>query len=199
MKRSRIWLIAAAALLLIWCGVALVMQQTDHLVSWPEKVTTLMEASPWLKGDAKGSRESRQPHLNLVITHLNRLDAQHKRRLREDDQAVVDKFFASLTEDEQKEYVNRTVDPYLDRLERGLKAIPEEERKRLVTRMRGDMKNLRSGTQEGDRLSEQDREFMDSMIQEDPIFFLRNASTKAKMELAPVLEDMQSRLQGLRR
>lgn len=199
MKSSRIWLIAASALALIWSVVAWVMHQTDHLVSWPEKVTALMEETPWLNGQPEGTHESRQHHLDRVITNFNRLDAAYKRRLREDSQPIVDKFFASLNEEEQKEYVNRTVDPYLDRLERGLKALSEEERKRLTTRMRGDMKNQRSAAQDGDKLSPEEREFMDSMVQEDPIFFLRHAPTKVKMELAPVLEDMLSRVQGLRR
>jgi hypothetical protein len=40
---------------------------------------------------------------------------------------------------------------------------------------------------------------MEKMIADDPILFLREAPLKTKMELAPILEDMQSRVQGLRR
>ena len=40
---------------------------------------------------------------------------------------------------------------------------------------------------------------MDELVAEDPMLFLREASVKQKIELAPVLEDMQGRVQGLRR
>lgn len=198
MKPRRIWLTVAMLLALIWSAVAVIMHQTDHLVSWPEKVITLVEEAPWLNGP-EGSPESRRLYLSQVITNLNRLDTQQRRRLREDAQESIDRFFASLNEEEQKEYVDRTVAPFLDGLDRGLKLLPAEERKRLVGRMRNDMKGLRGTSPEGDRLSDQDREFMETMIAEDPVLFLRDAPTKTKMELAPVLEDMQSRVQGMRR
>ena len=198
MKPRRIWLTVAVLLALIWGAVAVIMNQTDHLVSWPEKVITLVEEAPWLNGPA-GSSESRRLYLSQVITNLNRLDTQQRRRLREDAQESIDRFFASLNEEEQKEYVDRTVEPYFESISKGLKLIPEEERKRLVGRIRNDLKNLRGNSAEGDRLSDQDREFMEFMIAEDPILFLREAPTKVKMELAPVLEEMQSRVQGMRR
>lgn len=198
MNPRRIWLTAAGCLLLIWSAVAWVMKETDHLVSWPEKVMDLAAAAPWLDG-TEGTYEQRQQHLDRVITNLNRLDAPQKRRMREDGQEVLDRFFASLSEEEQKEYVDRTVDPYLSSLEQALKLLPEEERKRLVTRMRNDLKNLRGKSPDGERLGDQDREFMESLVAEDPVLFLREAPMKTKMELAPLLEDMQARIQGLRR
>ncbi len=198
MNPRRIWLTAAGCLLLIWSAVAWVMKETDHLVSWPEKVMDLATAAPWLDG-TESTYEQRQQHLDRVITNLNRLDAPQKRRLREDGQEVLDRFFASLSEEEQKEYVDRTVDPYLSSLEQALKLLPEEERKRLVTRMRNDLKTLRGKSPDGERLGDQDREFMESLVAEDPVLFLREAPMKTKMELAPLLEDMQARIQGLRR
>lgn len=198
MKPRRIWLTVAILLAIIWSIVAVVMNQTDHLVSWPDKVIALVEEAPWLQG-TEGTHESRQQYLDRVITNFNRLDSPQRRSLREDGQETLDKFYASLSEEEQKEYVNRTVEPYFDGISRALKLMPEEDRKRLVGRMRNEMKSLRGASKEGDRLSDQDREFMEMMIAEDPILFLREAPTKVKMELGPVLEEMQSRVQGMRR
>lgn len=198
MKRRRTWITATFLIALIWAAVAVVMHQTDHLVSWPGKVIDLVESAPWLHGEPL-SDEKRRQYLAQVIMNYQRLDIGQRKSLREDAQESLDKFFLSLAEDEQKEYVNRTIEPLFETIDKGLKAMPEEERKRIVTRMRGDMKNLRGNTKEGDRLAEQDREFMEKMIADDPMLFLRGASLKTKMELAPVLEDMQSRVQGLRR
>jgi len=198
MRLPRHWLVALALLALIWGVVAVVMQRTDELVSWPGKVLGLLEDTPWLEGGSVSESE-RRLHLHRVITNLNRLEAAQRRSLREDGQEAIDRFFASLTPEEQKEYVNRTVEPYLKTLDAGLKRLPEEERKRLVARLRGDLRNLRGNSADGERLNDQDREFLELMIDEDPVLFLREAPLKVKMELAPVLEEMQSRLQGLRR
>lgn len=198
MRLPRHWLIALALLALIWGAVAVVMQRTDELVSWPGKVLGLLEDAPWLEGGSVSESE-RRLHLHRVITNLNRLDASQRRSLREDGQEAVDRFFASLTPEEQKEYVDRTVEPYLKTLDAGLKRLPEEERKRLVARLRGDLRHLRGNSADGERLNDQDREFLELMIDEDPVLFLREAPLKVKMELAPALEEMQSRLQGFRR
>ena len=198
MSRQRIWLTAAVLLALIWTGVAVVMHETDELVSWPGKVMELLDEAPWLNG-AEVSKEARQHYLIKVVINYNRLDPGQRRDLREDAQESLNKFFASLTEDEQKEYVNRTVNPLLDTIDKGLKAMPAEERKKLVTRMRGDMRGQRGNPKEGDQPADKDREFMESMINDDPILFLREAPLKTKMEMAPQLEDMHTRVQGFRR
>lgn len=198
MPRKRIWVTAAVLLAVIWSVVAVIMHQTDDLVSWPGKVQMLVEEAPWLAGENL-SDEKRRGYLAKVITNYQRLDPGQRRSLREDGQESLDKFFASLTEDEQKEYVNRTIEPLFDAIDKGLKAMPVEDRKRIVTRMRGDVKGKRGNNKEGDRLEDQDREFMESIMEEDPILFLREASVKQKLELAPILEDMQGRVQGIRK
>lgn len=198
MPRQRIWLTAAILLAAIWSVVAVVMHETDDLVSWPGKVQALVEEAPWLAGE-KWSDEKRRGYLAKVITNYQRLDVGQRKTLREDAQDSLTKFFDSLTEAEQKEYASRTIEPLFEVIDRGLKALPVEERKRIVNRMRGDVKGIRGNDAEGDRLAEQDRQFMDDLMAEDPILFLREASVKQKIEMAPVLEDMQTRVQGLKR
>jgi len=198
MSRQRLWLTSLALLAALWSVVAVVMHETDDRVAWPGKVQELVENAPWLAGE-KLSDEKRRGYLARVITNYQRLDVGQRKSLREDAQESLDKFFESLTDEEKKEYVNRTIQPLFEVIDRGLKVMPVEDRKRLIGRMRGDMKNLRGGNAEGDRLAEQDRKFMEDLMAEDPLLFLRDASVKQKLELAPVLEDMQSRVQGLRR
>ncbi|HYF35366.1 MAG TPA: hypothetical protein VD994_08770 [Prosthecobacter sp.] len=193
MKNQRLWLTVAALLAAIWGGVAVVMHLTDDYVSWPEKVMDLMTETPWLNGK---SGQARQPYIDEVIANINRLDFQQNRRLREDGQELLNRFFDSLTPEEQKDYVNRTLERHFETISRGLKLMAPEERKRLVGRMRTDMRAFRGNAKEEDRLSKQDQEFLDVMIEEDPILFLRELPTKTKMEIAPVIEGMVSRLQG---
>ncbi len=174
------------------------MHQTDDHVAWPDKVITLMAESPWLQ---KSANASHRPHLDKVITFVNLLDLDQRRGLREDGQEVVNKFFNSLTPEEQKLYVDSTMERYFEVISRGLKLMTADERKRTIGRLRNDMKNVRGTTEEGDRLLQQDQEFLEFILAEDPILILREMPTKAKMELAPVIEGLTSRLQqpGMRR
>jgi len=202
MKRQRIWLTALGLLAFIWAITALVMHETDHLVSWPGKVIELLETAPWLSGE-KTSDEKRAQYLAIVIMNYQRLDNGQRRSLREDAQSTLDKFFESLTETEQKEYVDRTIEPLFASIDKGLKAMPMDERKRIIARMRGDMKGVRGGGTEPSKTEEKptdkDSEFMESIVADDPMLFLREAPMKTKLELAPVLEDMSARIQGIRR
>ncbi len=198
MPRQRIWLTAAVLLAIVWSIVAVVMHETDDLVSWPGKVLALVEEAPWLKGGTLGDEQRRQ-YLAQVIANYLRLDANQRRSLREDDQAVLDKFFASLSDAEKKEYVDRTIEPLFEVIDKALKVMPEEERKRIVGRFKGDVKGISGNDKQGSPAAQKDREFMESMMAEDPMMFLREAPLKTKLQLAPLLEDMQSRVQGMRR
>jgi hypothetical protein len=197
MKHQRLVLTVAALLALIWSGVAVVMYLTNDQVSWPARVIGLLEKAPWLGGE-KLSPEARLAYLNQVIRNTVLLDLDQSKHLREEAQPQIDRFFASLTPEEQKEYVNRTVERYFDVIGRGLKAMPPEERKRVVGRIRGDMRNFRSSATDADRLTKQDQELLEFVVGDDPILFLRGLPIKQKMELAPVIEEMQSRMQGRR-
>jgi len=198
MPRQRIWLTAAVLLALVWSVVAWVMHETDALVSWPGKVLELVEDAPWLNGESLGDEKRRQ-YLAQVIANYLRLDANQRRSLREDGQPALDRFFASLTDAERKEYVDRTIEPLFEVIDKALKVMPEEERKRIVGRFKGDIKGIAGTNKEGGLANPKDREWMESIMAEDPMMFLREAPLKTKLELAPLLEDMQSRVQGMRR
>jgi len=198
MPRQRIWLTAALLLAIVWSIVAVVMHQTADLVSWPGKVLDLVEEAPWLKGEMLGD-EKRCQYLATVIANYLRLDANQRRSLREDDQLALDRFFASLTDAEKKQYVDRTIEPLFEVIDKALKVMPVEERKRIVGRFKGDVKGIAGNNKEGGLANPKDREFMESMMAEDPMMFLREAPLKTKLQLAPLLEDMQSRVQGMRR
>lgn len=193
-KHQRLWLTVAALLLLIWGAVALVMHLTVDHVSWPEKVTALMDNAPWQA--AAPTSTARGAYLDEVIANVNRLDLQQTRRLREIGQPSIDRFFATLNEEEQKIYVNKTIERHFEAIERGIKLLSTDERKRMIARLRNDLKPLRANSQNESELLDQDREFYESALSEDPLFLLRTMPPKEKMQIAPAIESMLSRFQG---
>ncbi len=194
MKPRRLWLTVAGLIALIWAGVAVVMSMTDHLVSSPEKVIAMAADAPWLQGQKPGGAE-RQQYLDKVIIHLNQLDVSQRKRTREEGEDVLDKFLASLTEAEQKTYVDRTVQPHIDFIGNALKKMSDDERKRYTSRLRTDVKSVGIAPEEGSLM---EREITASMTADDVVGYLSSLSVKEKMQLASKIEDMQSRVQGFR-
>lgn len=194
MKNSKIWMLALAVLAVVWAVVAAVMHVTDSQTSSPEKVIGLMGTAPWLENASVGEK-ARHEHLEEVITKLNMLGFDERRQMREDGQEIVDRFFASLKPDEQKEFVNRTVERHFQAVMKGLNAMKPDERKQMVDRIRRDMKQQRGDGAQGRRLQEQDEEVYEEIVSKGIESYYRDASAATKMDLAPILEDFQSRMQ----
>ncbi len=193
MKRRSHWLWTLTLLAAIWSGVAVVMSLTADLVSTPAKVLELVQAAPWLENKDL-PYEQRQHYLDQVITKQNLLDFKQRRDLREEGQPMLDSFFRSLSAEEKKEYANRTTVEHLKAVSKGLQAMPAGERKQMATRIRRDMI-----ARAGDTENVPSMEEFEMMFELGLDTFLKDASADEKMRLAPVIEDMQARIQGLRR
>lgn len=197
MTGSRIWITAFAALIPLWVAVAVVRHLTEDDISSPEETIGIFAAAPWLSGGTVSGTE-RAACLENAIKNMNLLTFEQRREVREFGEDTVKKFFDSLTEDERKHYVDRTVQKAFDAVIKGFKAMAPEERKNVVTRVRRDIRANRSGEQAQKRADEDQKlfdEFIDIGIED----YLKNASTEEKMKLAPAIEDMQTRIRGIGR
>jgi|688.fasta_scaffold554816_2 hypothetical protein len=200
MSGSRLWLTVLAVLTALWSAVGVVMHLTDDYVSSPDEVLTLMNETPWLKSEGTTSKGAlRANHINAVAQSLSSLDFEQRREVRDSGGELPDRFFASLNADEKKSYVDRTVQKHLDAVIKGFNAMSPDERKNIVGRMRRDVRGIRGNSKDAEKMIEEDQkglsEFLDLGIEE----YLKSASTEEKMRLAPLIEDMLSRLQGFRR
>lgn len=191
---SRQWLLAAGLLVVIWSGVAVVMRLTEDAVSSPEKVLELIQEPEW---KSLGQTE-RRDRLGTVIMNLNRLTFDQRGDLRDEESGALERFVESLSDDEKKRFVDETVAPRFEAIIKGLDAMPEEERERFIARLRKDFKERPPpGMPEEFRMADEAtfREVMDKDLRSG----FRDASTTEKLKLAPVLEDIQRRLQGFGR
>ena len=200
MSGSRLWLTVLAVLTALWSAVAVVMRLTDPYVSSPSEVLTLMSQTPWLQtAGADATGPSRATHIASVAQSLSSLDFEQRREVRDSGGDLPNRFFQSLTTDEKKTYVDVTVQKHLDAVIKGFNAMSPDERKGMVNRVRRDVRGIRGGDKDAEKMIEEDQkgldEFLDIGIEE----YLRSASTEEKMRLAPLIEDMLSRLQGFRR
>lgn len=197
MNLQRFWLQIAAFLVLVWGAVAVVMMATEDSVFSPEKTLALMESAPWFENEDLG-HEQRQQHLDKVITSVIKLDFNQRANMREDGQEVMDRFNKSLTDEEKGEYISRTVEENFKAVMKGIEKLPAEERRRIIGGIYRDMKKKAANKPEMQMLLGEDPAAFERNFTKDMGFFFKEAPLSAKLEMAPMFEGMQARMQGLR-
>lgn len=198
MNLQRFWFQIAAFLILVWGVLGVVMWATEDSVFTPEKTLVLMEQSPWLEDEHLG-HEQRMQHLDKIITSVVKLDFAQRNTLREDGQETLDRFFKSLTEEERREYVGRIVEENFKAVMRGIDKLPAEERRRIIGGIHREVKKKTATSPELQLLFDQDTASFEKNFNQEMTFFFKEAPPSAKIEMAPMLEGLQARMQGMRR
>ena len=198
MNLQRFWFQIAAFLLLVWGVLGVVMWATEDSVFTPEKTLALMEHAPWFEDDSLG-HEQRMQYVDKVITSVIKLDFAQRNIMREDGQETMERFFKSLTDEEKSEYIGRTVEENFKAVMRGIDKLPPEERRRVIGSIHREMKKKTASNPEMQLLLDQDTQGFEKNFNKEMTFFFKEAPLSAKIEMAPMLEGMQARMQGMRR
>lgn len=197
---QRALLVTLAALLVIWGAVAAVMSATSKHTSTPERVLGLMAGAPWVVDEnAIVGDEARRQRLDETIDHLNRLDFDQRRRMREDGQDISDRFFRSLTKEEKGYFLEQTVEQHFKSVMKAFNAMSPEERRKVVDRARADLRRNEGDGRGMDRMQEEDPQVFEKMVEKGLGAYYEEASAETKMDLAPLLEEMQQRLRSMPR
>jgi len=197
MPLQRFWFQIAAFLVLVWAGVGLVMWVTEDSVFSPEKTLALMQDAPWFK-DEDVAAKPRKTYLDKVISSVIRLDFSQRSSMREDGLETMDRFFKSLTDEEKGEYVNRTVEENFKAVMKGLEKLPAEDRRRIIGGIQREMKKKAGKNPEMQMLLDQEPASFEKSFTKDMGLFFKEAPLSMKLEMAPMLEAMQGRMQGMR-
>lgn len=197
MNLQRFWLQVAAFLILVWGAVAAVMWVTEDSVFSPEKTLALMAVAPWLENENLGAKQ-RGEHLDKVITSVVKLDLNQRNTLREDGQETMDRFFDSLTDEEKSDYVGRTVAESFNIVMKGIDKLPADDRRRIIGGIFRDMKKRAADSPEMQLMLGDDPAAFEKNFAKDMELFFKEAPLSAKMKMAPMLEGMQARMQGMR-
>ena len=188
-------LFALSSLVLIWAAVGAVMRATGKHTSTPEKVNALMATAPWLEGPP-ASDEARKQYLADIIANVNRLDFDQRRSMREDGRDVGQRFFDSLTKEERARFLEQTVEQHFKSVMKAFNQMPREERQRLVKQSMADMNRNQPEGRNMDRLKQNDEQVFDKVVEKGLGAYYEDANAETKMDLAPLMEQMQQRLRG---
>jgi hypothetical protein len=197
MQLQRFWLQIAAFLVLVWAGVAVVMWVTEDSVFSPAKTLALMENAPWYANENLADAP-RKAYFDKVLASILKLNFNQRADMREDGLETMDRYFKSLTDEEKNQYIGRTVEENFKAVMKGLEKLPAEERRRIIGGIQREMKKKASKNPEMQLILDQSPADFEKSFTKDAGLFFKEAPLAMKLEMAPMFETMQGRMQGMR-
>lgn len=157
----------------------------------PERLLAYVETHS-IEGKSPGERAK---VIKKTAEQLNGLSYDERREVRFSRR--LDSFFRSLNPDEQTHFIDLTVPQGFKQMMDALNKMDREKRKRFVERTLNDMKKQEDMSDEARQQFLDDRNTQ-KIIDQGLKSFYSEASAETKMDVAPILEQMQHNLQGFR-
>jgi hypothetical protein len=184
------WIKLVVALLAIWAVVGGVIYFARGAKPTPESVMRYLAEHPV----EKASSQERGKMLEKLAGQLNQLAYEERREVRMSKK--LDGFFRALTPEEQTSFLDLTLPTGFKQMMEALNKMAPEKRKKFVSKALEDMKK-----REGDEIPEEQRKLDangQKIIDQGFRSFYSEASAETKMDVAPLIEQLQKNLQGAR-
>ena len=196
---------AGVALAVLWCVVLAVAKIAGDQRVTPESVLEFAKDNildpPPENGEPEDA-EARREVIREYADRVNRLSWKQRRELREmgdDNDRPGRKFFENLTKSEQHYAIELTVDAHFKSVMEAFNEMETGERKKLIVKITKDMRANDQGRRDLERLEKEDEEILDKVINSGMRAYYQEADADVKLDLAPLMEEMQGRMQRLRR
>lgn len=192
MSNARHWLWLALVLGGIWVIASVALRGIREQKPTAEKLLALAGSRDLdsLHGTERGR------HLDALAEGLNRLPFEERQKLRE--QRALERVFRQMLPEEQGRFLDRTLPTGFREVMEAFNKMTPEERRRHVERALRDMRARLGEIDPADaeeRLSdEQTQKIIDEGLQS----YYRDSTAETKMDLAPLIEEIQAQLQGFR-
>ena len=191
---------ALLVLAAIWAVAFGVMWAAGYWEVTPEKISASIKEHP-LK-DASGLARIEDPaeaslrleFINEIASQVQKLNHEQRRQLRQD--AAAQQFYRNLADDEKAHFVKATLPSGFEEFMKALNAMDKEERRKFVEKSIVEMEE-NNDDEEFDRLKRQDPKLMETLINEGLKAYYSEASAGTKLDLAPLMEEMQRRAQAM--
>ena len=183
-----IWIKAAASLAAIWLVAGTIMMWARNAKPSPQSVAQFIDTNP-LEGRAP---EERRKVIDTVAEQISRLDHEERRETRIEKRPEA--FFKKLTPDERSYFIDQTVPAGFKQMLEAINKMTPEKRVRFVAKAISDMQRQREegGIAPPDLSDPNVQKIMSAGLKA----FYSEASPETKMDLAPLLEEMQRNLTG---
>ncbi len=184
-----LWIKAALALVAVWLVVMGVSWWARNSKPSPESIARYIDTHS-LEGRSPAERRK---IIDSLADQMNRLGYEERRETRLEKRP--DKFFQFLTPEEQSYFIDRTVPAGFKQMMEAFNNMPPEKRKKFVERALEDMRKGRDegGDQPPPNLDDPN---VQKIVNTGLKSFFSEASAETKMDLAPLIEEMQKNLGG---
>jgi hypothetical protein len=182
-----LWIKAALALVAVWlvAGGAIFLARSAKVT--PASFTQHLETLR-LEGKAASAREK---EIDKVADQLNRLTYEERREVRMSRK--IDGFFRTLTPDEQVRFLDRTLPTGFKQMMDALNKMERPKRQQFVSRT---LKEIRERDGEERERAPEEEAAARKIIDQGFKSFYSEASAETKLDVAPLIEEMQKNLQG---
>ena len=201
MRRKRVLLQAAVALLLLWGAVTAVRAFAASKQVTASKVTAAVNEAAFEDWSAQTSppdaakTKQRDGKLRGIAGLVNRLDFAEREKNRED--RATERLFRRLSPSEKKLFIDLTVRESMGKFMEAIDQLPPEKRKEFVERGLREIESGKTG-EDMARAQELGQELLETITSEGMRAYFEKASADTKLDLAPLMESMNEVMQGLR-
>src|SRR6478609_4636447 len=178
---NSLWIKALAALAAIWLLAGGVILWAKASKPTPAKLEQYVNSNP-LDGKSAADRARTIGRVADQLNGLSYEDRQHMRMGRR-----LDSFFRSLSPDEQGQFLDRTLPTGFKQMMEAFNKMEPEKRKKFVKKALSDMER---DAERGEQ-PPVDEEVMQKMVEQGLRSYYSDASSEVKMDLAPLIEQMQ--------
>ncbi|NNE91926.1 MAG: hypothetical protein HKN23_09795 [Verrucomicrobiales bacterium] len=158
----------------------------------PEKVKTFVEGNPLSEIE---DPEERKRLIGDLADMLNQLEPDELTQLVDPGERTEnrrrDLFLDDMTEEEQWYFMEKRMGRAFDQMMAVFNDMDPEDRKRIVERTLRDMERRGDNEDARQRMLDEDPELADKIVNEGLRAYYQKASAETKLDLAPLLEEMQ--------
>jgi hypothetical protein len=187
-----IWIKAALLLLAIWLVAGGAMWWSKTNKPTPEALAAYVDS---VKIDGKSAAQ-REKEMEKISKQFNTLTFEQRREVRMTRK--LDKFFRQLNPDEQNRFLDLTMPEHFKQMMEALNKMSPNDRKRFVNRALKDLQEQENEIPEGSREKFDQDKHAQRIVEQGLKSFYSEASAATKLDLAPLIEQFQHNLQGLR-
>lgn len=183
-----------AALLTLWGIAYAIVGWAGSVRPTPEKVVAYIDANPI---EGTDDPEKRKEVIATLATMLNELEPSEVRLLEENRENDPRRnFFQQLNPEEQFYFLEKRVGRAFQQMMLSFNEMDREERKKIVERSLKRMQEQNGGP---GRLEEADPEVAEKITGAGLKAYYEDASAETKIDLAPLLEEMQRSMTTMRK
>lgn len=185
MKFPRIWIAGAAVILGIWllafCGMSLARGRRMTA----EKVITRLAAHPL----QSATEIDRLRIIEETAQRINHLDFEERQKLRFGGE--IRRFYQEMTDAERSHYLDLTLPGGMKQMMEAFNNMSPEGRKRVITRAMNELARLQDEANREDLEQTFGEQNLKRIMNEGFKSYFRDASASAKLDIQPLLEQIQ--------